>query len=273
MKNVLKILSVLTVLFISACSKDNIPDGQGAVNVRITDGPFPFEFVSEANVGLAKVELKNEAGEFVTVFEGSSKYNMVELTNGVSADVEKTNIPAGVYTESRITLNQASVLLSNGNSFNLSADATAGSYTTPIEPAFTVEEGETSNVLFDLDLNSSFSFFGFGGLPFFDWITSMSSISTCSFEPEFRVCDLDKTGSLSGVVTVNGTQSENVQLSIIVEGKQISTQSEANGSFAFIGVSPGVYTVSATNSNGDSAQVGNLTVTESNTTKCSVNIN
>jgi hypothetical protein len=273
MKNILKILSIVAIITLSACNKDEIPTGQGAVKVSITDGPFPFEFVNQANLGIAKVELKNENGKYITVFEGNTSYNMVELTNGVSADVKTTNIPAGEYSESRVTLNAASVVLGNGDQFNLNAEATATVYVTAIEPSLTVEEGDSSNILFDLDLNQSFSFFGFAGFPFSDWIPSMSMISTCHFEPHFSVCDLDKTGSISGVVTVNGTATENVQVYITVNGHQVATQTEADGSFTFIGVKPGNYTVSASNQAGDSTQLNNVNVTISNSTQCNLAIN
>ncbi len=276
MKKTIKIfmaLAMVTILFTSCDDDDdtNIPDGQGKVKVTLTDAPFPFEFVTHANVGVAKVELKTNGGEYVVVYEGSASYNMIGLTNGVTAEVGTTNIEAGSYVEARVTLKSASVNLSNGIVYNLDSDAKANSYTVSIEPALIVEEGVSSEVLFDLDVNESFRFNGSGtGIGLFEWITSVDWIKGCNFDPHFRVCDRDQTGEITGMVKASDV--ENAQVYVTVGGERIYTHAKANGSFTFIGVNPGTYTVYAKTKHGDSARSGEVTVTAGGTVNCTVEV-
>ena len=272
MKNLFKsvLIVAFTIVSFASCDKDEntIPEGQGEVKVKLTDDPFPFNFVTEANVGVAKVELRNATGEYVIVFEGSSSYNMVGLTNGTTETVATANIEAGTYYQARVTLNAASVHLSNGTEFEMTADA-QGSYTIDIDPALIVEEGDTSEVLFDLDINDSFEF---QGAWIGDWVPTIASILGCSFDPDFRVCDLDQTGEIEGSVTVSGTALENAYVSVEVNGEEIATQTEANGSFTFIGIEEGTYTVSVETEANGSMTVGNVQVSRTGVASCRLDL-
>jgi len=269
------VLSLL-VLAIVSCKKDDdtIPDGQGEVKTSITDGPFPFSFVTEANVGVAKVEVKTESGEYVTLFEGSASYNMVDLTNGATAEVETSTIEAGTYTGARVTLNSASIMFDGGTGFASSEieGGTAGTYTFDIEPALVVEEGESSEVLFDLDLGESFTFMGMGGISLPEWVLSSGLIHGCEFHPHFRVCDRHRTGSISGTVTHSGASVENANVYIVVDGETVSTHTEADGSFTFIGVESGTYVVHVSTSDGAYISVDGITVTGTDGVSCDVTL-
>ncbi len=273
MKNLIKKVLFVTVVLsaLISCKKDDnaIPENQGAVKVKLTDDPFPFDFVTAANVGIAKIELHNTNGTYTTVFEGNTSFNMVGLTNGDTETVVTENVDAGTYDQVRVTLNTASVHLSNGTSYDLNADA-QGSYTVAISPALVVEEGDTSEFLLDLDINDSFDFLGnwFG-----EWISSVSSIVGCHFDADFRACDLDQTGEISGTVTASGTAVANALVSIDVNGETISTQTENDGSFTFIGVNDGTYTVHVDSEASGSGSVSNVQVSGTGTATCNVSIN
>ncbi|MCD6543144.1 MAG: DUF4382 domain-containing protein [Flavobacteriaceae bacterium] len=271
MKNLFKGLIITMLIaggFISCNDDDDIPSGQGTVTVKLTDDPFPFDFVTEANIGVAKVELKNAIGEYIVVFEGSSSFNMVGLTNGSTKNIVTTNIKKGTYSEARVTLNAASVKLSNGTSFNMNADAQK-SYTVRINPALEVEEGDASDVLFDLDINDSFEF---NGIWMGDWIPSITNIIGCSFDADFRACDLDRTGKIKGSVTVSGVALENAYVYIKVNNQEIATQTEANGSFAFIGITEGSYTVYVETEANGSTSVANIQVSGTGTASCTLEL-
>ncbi len=268
-------ISIFVLFALISCNKNDstIPAGQGKVTTTLTDAPFPFGFVSEANIGVAKVEVKTANGEFVTLFEGNASYNMVNLTNGVTAEVKTTNIEAGTYVEARVTLNGASVKLANGMIFDLKNSVTTNKTTTvKIEPALIVEEGAASEVLFDFDVDNSFSFVETGGTLFSNWISSISSIKGCNFDAFFRVCDLDRTGKISGTVTIDGDTEENDQVYIIVNGKKIFTHTKADGTFAFLGIAPGSYTVYVNTEDGEKTEVGGIVVTEGGTVTCTATI-
>jgi hypothetical protein len=273
MKNLVKSLIVISamIFLFTSCNSDDNPETESSVKVVLTDGPFPFNFATHANVGIAKIELKKENGEYVTVFEGNESYNMVELTNGVTADVETTPLNPGVYAEARVTFNAANVVLSNGNTFQ--ANVANSTHVVSIDPVLVVEEGETSEVLFDLDLDNSFSFTNTVNLPFLGWISSIDAISGCHFQPHLRACNFHQTGEIHGTVNVGGNLFEGADVSIVVDGNVIHTHSEADGTFKFIGIKAGTYTVSTTTQDNGSTQVGEIVVNVNGTATCTVEIN
>jgi len=278
MKTIFKkfILLSLLVLVIISCEKDNdtIPDGQGEVKTSITDGPFPFSFVTSANIGVTKVEVKTATGEYVTLFEGSASYNMVDLTNGATAEVETSNIEAGTYTQARVTVASASIMFESGEGFDSSelGGGASGTYTIEIEPALIVEEGESSEILFDLDLGESFTFFGIGGISLPEWVLSSGMIWRCDFNPHFRVCDRDRTGSISGIVTDEGVSVENANVHIIVDGEIVSTHTESNGTYTFIGVEEGTYIVYVSTADGASVSVEGISVSGTGNASCNITL-
>jgi len=273
MKNVLKslIIVVLIVLSFSSCKSDDDPQTQ--VSVKITDGPFPFNLATEANVTVKKIELKNENGEYVTVFEGEAGYNMVSLTNGVSADVTNTEIKPGVYSKVKITIKGEGVKFSNGTNMNIFGSNTS-TRTETIQPALVIEDGTNSNLLFDLDLSNSFGFSGAYGFPI-NWISNASDISNilfCHFTPSFRVVDLDQTGEISGTVTLDGAGVANAQVTITANGDIVHTHTEENGTYKFIGILDGNYTVTVETNNNLSG-TNSTVINGTGTSTCDVSIN
>ena len=276
MKKAIK-LFVLTVLFGSffvACSSDDdtnpANDNKGTVAVKITDAPFPIDFVAQANVGVAKIELKNQNGEYVTVFEGNASYNMVNLTNGVTEDVTTNEVETGTYTEAKITLSNASVHLSNGTVFDLTTDA-QGSYNVTIDPPLEVEDDEDSSVLLDLDLNHSFQF---STTIFMNWITTVLDISGCDFNADFRACDLDQTGKIEGTVkTTNDVVIANALVTVNVDGNDVSTLSDDEGNFTFIGIKEGDYTVHVETQNQGEVDINNVHVSVDGTASVTATVN
>lgn len=270
MKNLKTILFVLTVsvfaFTFTSCKSDDEPETQ--VSVKLTDGPFPFNFATEANVTVQKIELQNESGEYVTVFEGESGYNMVALTNGISADVTSTSLAAGTYTQAKITIKGESVGFNNN--FNIDVSGDVSTTTEVIYPPLVIEEGSNSNLLLDLDLSNSFSFSEvLGGIT--DWITNVSGITTCSFTPQLRVVDLDQTGEISGTVTANGEAVANAEVTINANGTEINTHTEADGTYRFIGIVAGNYTVTVDTSD-DFSGSNTTEVSGTDSAKCDVTI-
>jgi hypothetical protein len=277
MKKTIKlfVLSLLIGSVFVACNSndDDNPannDNKGTVKVKITDAPFPIDFVTEANVGVAKVELKNQNGDYVTVFEGNANYNMVNLTNGNTETVTENELEVGTYTEAKVTLNDASVHLSNGTTFDLASDA-QGSYSVAIDPPLVVEDDEDSDLLLDLDLNHSFQF---STTSFINWITNILDISGCDFNADFRACDLDQTGKIKGSVqTTNDENVANALVTVNVDGDEVSTLTDSDGEFTFIGIKPGNYTVHIETRNNGETDVQNVQVTVDSETEITATLN
>jgi len=246
---IIKTLLMLLVVgtFMTACSSD---DDDATVSVKLTDDPFPIGLVSEAQVGVAKVELVDSEGNTVTVFEGNTNVNMVNYRNGVTAEVGVNTVPPGTYVQARVTLSEASVTLQNQERFQANV-ATSFSYGVTINPAIEVGEGEEANLLLDLDLSDSFKFEG-NFLPG-SWIQDVADITgLSSFEPDFRAVCLSKTGTIEGQVTdANGAVVAYAYVEVEYDYNgdgvpdSVSTIADENGHYAIaiVGLPEGTYTV------------------------------
>jgi len=267
--------------FISSCT-DNKEDSDNAgdVSVKLTDAAFPFDFVSKANVGITKIEFKNSTGEYITVFESGNtagnSYNILDYTNGKTATVKDHTLPVGVYSHSRVTFGDASVNMigsitgSGENSIFNFNNLSQKTYEVACYPVLDIEETGNSDVLIDIDANKSFQFQNSGF--FGNWINLITNISGCTFTPNFRVCDLNKTGKITGSVTLNGVNSENAFVTVTVGNNEIATHTEANGTYAFIGIPEGSYTLKVELENGDvSSQT--ITLSGTNTANCNFVLN
>ncbi len=246
MKTTIKTMMLLMALILSltACDKD---DNTGTVEVKVTDAPFPFKFVNEAKVKIAKIELKNTDGQYVTVFEGNSAVNLVNYRNGATANIAVQSIPEGTYKSVKVTVDGAEVKLANGTSFNVDATENA-TVETMIYPELKIENGQEEQILMDVDLSDSFVFQGsfLGG-----WIHSITEITgIASFNPDIRVANLSATGAVSGIVKdENGNPVADAEVYIKFDYNgdgvpdKVSTVTEEDGSFKIIGLPEASYTL------------------------------
>jgi len=274
MKKSFKFIALLLIAlnFLTACKKDD----ETEVSVKLTDDPFPMGMVEAANIGIAKIELKDSEGNYVTIFNGNTQVNMVEYTNGATTEVAVNTVPEGTYTEAKITLNAASVELTDGRNFDAGVSA-SHSYSVQIEPEIEVSGNDTGNLLIDMDLSDSFSFQASG---FGSWINDIVDITgISSFNPDFRAVNLSQTGSIEGTVTDadgNRLAYAFVEVEYDYNGDgtpdSVSTIADANGHYAIIGLPEGSYTVNAETENA-SAEVDGVQVAVQHNVAVNITIN
>ncbi len=255
------ILLLATAGLFTACKKNN---EETKVSVQLTDDPFPAQFITEANVEITKVEIKNDQSEYVTVFQGHNTINIAQYTNGSTTEVTIANVPVGTYTGVRITVGDVSVKMTDNTIFEYSGSAGA-QYEVNVEPALEVSEGDVGDLLVDLDLSESFNFSGsFMG----NWISNIAQITGInSFNADIRAVALNKTGSISGTVkdtNDNTIAYADVKVQYDYDGdgiaENVTTSTEANGSFKIIGLPQGTYNIKVTTENNGSAQINNIDV-------------
>jgi len=280
MKTNAKLITKMTLMLLlvgtlfTACKKN---DDDAKVAVQLTDDPFPMGMVAEANIGVAKIELKDSEGNYVTVYEGNTSVNMVNYTNGATAEVSVNSLPEGTYTEARITLNAASVTLNNNEHFNASVNTSHG-YTVQVNPSLEVQQGHTEDLLLDLDLSDTFSFSGgfMGG-----WINNMLDITgISSFNPDFRAVNLSKTGTIEGQVSDNNGNAvayAEVKVAYDYDGdgidENVTTIAKADGTYKIIGLPAGSYDVEVDTENNGSTTVNNVSVSVQHSATANVTVN
>ena len=77
----LSLLLTTTFLLFSGCESANDPPDSGSLLVKVTDAPFPIDFVESATVTIDKIELRQKAesdgNPFVVVSEEPLEFDLL----------------------------------------------------------------------------------------------------------------------------------------------------------------------------------------------------
>ncbi len=275
------------VLMGATCSGPG--QGNGALRLVITDKPFPFEFIESAVVTLTRVSVHKagptepadteesvnadeqasgqaveeddgQDGEWITIFEDSAgkDFDLVELRNGRTNLLANTELPAGTYNQVRLVVSGGEVTLTDGRTFPLKVPS---GDTSGIKLHFTFEvvEGETTDLLLDVDLSRTFKPIPGGK------IDTPDQIKQFHFHPSIamRLINLVEAGSISGTVTDSaGAGLGGVAVTAYKDDVEVtSTQTEDDGTYQLLGLTTGTYRVEFTATGFVDAEVADVSVT------------
>ncbi len=255
------LLSIVILTF-TGCQKVN-GDSTGRLLVHITDAPFPIEMIEEATVTVTKVEVRSDAESdehsFITIFEGSKEFNLLELRNGVMEELVDVEIPAGSYNLVRIYVEDAGIVVRDHGSYSVKVPS--GSQTGIklfIKPSLQVQGGLTSEVILDFNLDKSFVLKGNMDTP--------AGIKGFNFKPVIRAVNKTSAGTIAGVINdYDGNHLSGVSVSIMLD-ELVTSQTEEDGSYALSGISAGVYSVTAEKENFTSVTIDKVEVVAGNKT-------
>jgi hypothetical protein len=244
-------------LFFSGCAEDSDdrnPDGMGRLTVRLTDAPFPYEEVEQANVTIFKVELRKASDEdyegdeesmeddggrpFITLMKEDMQVNLLTLINGVTEEIADLEIPAGTYDLVRIYVKDASVVLKDGETYNLKVPSGAQTgIKVFIKPGVTVAGGLSADLLLDFDVSKSFVARGNINRPGFNGFI---------FKPVIMASNTSTSGTLAGsaktIMEEMETGLEAAQISVIAADTVYkSGASGPDGSYMIEGILAGSY--------------------------------
>jgi len=254
MKFLCSALGIFSLLFIG-CSEDG--DGEnsgttGRLTVQLTDAPFPFDLVAEANVTIFKVDARMEGeGEesedmedsespFVTLMEEEISVNLLDLTNGTMETLADLEVPVGTYDLIRVYVKGVNVVLTDETTFDLNVPS--GEQTgikVFIDPPLTIAGGLSADLLLDFDVSRSFVAKGN--------LNAVDGINGFNFKPVIKASNLSTAGTLSGTVTtMEGEETvvlEDAQISILDADDEPITSGATNidGNYAIMGLEAGTY--------------------------------
>jgi len=266
MKNRRLLFSALlgtVLLFFAGCQQYD--DSQtGRIVVKITDAPFPIDLVEEANVTINKVEIRSEKeGDgypFLTLFEGSREFNLLELRNGVTAELLDMEIPAGGYNLIRLYVDHAGISVKEHGSYSVKVPS--GSQTGIkifIEPSLIVAGGLTAEVLLDFSVDKSFILQGNMNTP--------AGIRGFIFKPVIRAVNNTASGMVEGhVMDADSVLLEDATVWMEKDSVLTTAYTDQEGYYAMPGIPGGLYSLSAVKEGFDTVTYTDIEVIEGNLT-------
>lgn len=242
------VFAIIAISF-SSCNKGNNNENistPGILKIKLTDAPFPTDLVAEANITIKKIEIRrtnqNEASDslppFITLSEEEMSFNLLDLTNGVTASLVDLEIAAGTYDLIRMYVSKADVILTDGSGYDLKVPSGAKSgMKIFIKPGIQVGGGLTSELLLDFDVSKSFKPRGNPNNP--------SDIRGFIFTPVVKASNLSTTGTLSGIVNnTKGAAIDGVQVAVIASDTVYTTSfTNESGQYTILGIDAGTYSV------------------------------
>lgn len=246
-RTIMVLAVVIVGILFAACQKEYSNEStSGKLKIQLTDAPFPTDLVTKANVTITKIEVRKanedkdgeESKPFITLSEKEMTFNLLELTNGVTASLVDLEIEAGSYDLIRLYVSEANVILSDGTSHDLKVPSGSQSgIKIFINPSIKVTGGLTSELLLDFDVSRSFKLQGNVNTP--------AGIKGFIFTPTIKASNLTTAGRLTGIVSdKTKTPIDGAQVSIIAADTVYTTSfTDKNGKYAIIGIDAGTYNI------------------------------
>ena len=256
--------AVWMVLVIIAFScQDSENDQPGRIIIKITDAPFPVEIIDEASVTITKVEIRNTedtaGNSFLTIFEDTAEFNLLELRNGVTAELLDEEIPAGNYDLIRIYVDHASISVKDHDTYSVKVPSGAQTgIKVFIKPSIRIAGGLTE-VLLDFNVDRSFVLKGNMNTP--------AGIKGFNFKPVIRAVNIMSAGVVEGrVMDSDSLPVQDAEVWIGQDTVVSSAFTDEEGFYALLGIPAGIYALSAAKEGFDTVTYEGIEVIEGNLT-------
>ena len=227
-KQMKKINVILCLILFSAimngCKKDEASSTY-SYNVKMTDGPGPYEAV---NIDLQGVEVIDSTGATVQLNAHSRIYNLLNFSNGVDTIIASGNLNVNTVKQVRLILGTNNSVVINHISYPLSTPS-ADQTGLKLNVNHTIQAGNAYTALLDFDANSSIVATGAG---------------TYKLKPVVRTIETSVNGSIKGKISMTG-----ILAFVTVTSASNATYSSnvtTTGDFMVKGLSSGVYSVTVT---------------------------
>lgn len=259
---VLRRTGALTVMTLIAAACGNSTGNDTQLSVLLTDAPHPL--FESANVSIGEISITPADGPAIVLTDTGGDYDLLQLQDGVTANLATLTIEAGNYVQLRIVVTDASVTLRDGFQFN------DGSITktlvvpsgaqTGIKINLSNADGDSESgieisgetiLVVDFDVSQNFVV---QGNP-----DTSAGINGVLFKPLLRAVVQNIAGSIAGSVadgagaavpdaTVRATLQESDVLEAL-QTAEATAVTAADGTYTIRFLSPGTYSVAVDNTN------------------------
>jgi hypothetical protein len=190
----------------TACGGGGSGGGTGTVALTMTDAPFPATegCLSAAWIEVDRVEVRGPEG-FVDVpltgaTDGVVRIDLLQLRSGLTDSLALGDVPAGAYDQVRLHVIESELEFEDGSPsqpFKIPSGDASG-LKINIKPPILVAPEQTTSLMLDVDLSSSFHTTGLGGNPTCDELKAGEG--GVIFRPLVRAVNTSETAMVSGVV-------------------------------------------------------------------------
>lgn len=242
-------------------------NGTATLRVQITDAPS-VDFDS-AIVYIGAVTVFAEDGTQTEVTDAGGVFDLLQLQNGVTAEIGETELQSGTYTELRMIVDSARVVLADGFEFEdgtitRSLKVPSGSSSgikiklfredgDSLVRGVEIVEGETVLVI-DFDVYRNFKVQGNPNTP--------AGLKGVIFTPTLRAVARDVAGSIAGTVTSSDDGSPLAGLTVMAtlqgtDGDPVEATATTadDGTYVIRFLTPGTYEVQVMDFSADAQQV------------------
>ncbi|MEX2583302.1 MAG: DUF4382 domain-containing protein [Gemmatimonadota bacterium] len=248
-RNFLRVAGAMAVAIgMAACENDPAASGTARVSVHLTDAPGDL---ASAEVEVREIYLQGGPGDAdgegrVELFTGSRVFDLLELQNGVTAELAEVTIPAGTYSQLRLVIGEATLTTEGGATYSttdgtLMCPSCAQTGLKVNLAGGAVELSGEQDLVVDFDVAQSFGRqAGRSGL----WV----------MHPVIAATTAESSATIEGSVvlatdlvlpTCGGAAAAVTNFVPIFSAGELSlsSQTDAEGEFRSTFVSPGTYTV------------------------------
>ena len=162
--NVKSALFVICIAFgltsLSSCDSTSVDTStdHGRLRLLLTDAPFPYDLVDSTLVTITRVEIIPAADSLskLVLSTDTLTFNLLDLQNGVTAPLADSTLPAGDYSQLRLLVDQARVILTDSTEFNLKIPGGSSSGLKILLHGLTIGTDSLTTATLDFDLEKSF---------------------------------------------------------------------------------------------------------------------
>jgi hypothetical protein len=132
---------------------------EGQLRVLMTDAP---KDIVEANVTIERVELVGGGQGVLVLSNEEQSFNLLELQDGVTAELADVSTPEGSYGQLRIIVNEeAHIVLEDESEYTLKVPSGAQTGIKMSVPEFEIaDDDDAVEILVDFDVEESFVYAG-----------------------------------------------------------------------------------------------------------------
>jgi hypothetical protein len=185
------VLALLSLFIFGGCSNSSTSQKTGELQMFLTDSPAQYDAV---NIVVTKVEVHSTGSDslsgWATVRNDTATFNLLNLQNGVNALLGDAMLPAGQYTQIRLSIGSGSNVVVNGTPYTLDISSATG---LKLNNEFSILAGTL--YLLTLDFDAAHSILQTGNGQY-------------KLKPVIRIEANDSVGTISGTVLPVATRAE-----------------------------------------------------------------